>query len=82
MLHVTLRQLQVFESAARHLSFSRAAKELHLSQPGVSMQIRQLEDTVGHRLFELLGKKLFLTEAGRAVLRGRISGPRRNAFLP
>lgn len=69
MLHLTLRQLQVFESAARHLSFSRAAKELHLSQPGVSMQIKQLEGTVGRPLFEQMGKKLFLTEVGREVLR-------------
>jgi DNA-binding transcriptional LysR family regulator len=51
------------------LSFSRAAKELHLSQPGVSMQIKQLEETVGHALFEQLGKKMFLTEVGREVLR-------------
>jgi len=69
MLHLTLRQLQVFESAARHLSFSRAAKELHLSQPGVSMQIKQLEETIGRPLFEQLGKKLFLTEVGREVQR-------------
>lgn len=69
MLHVTLRQLQVFESAARHLSFSRAAKELHLSQPGVSMQIKQLEAALGRPLFDHLGKKAFLTETGREVLR-------------
>lgn len=69
MLHLTLRQLQVFEAAARHLSFSRAARELHLSQPGVSMQIKQLEETIGRPLFEQLGKKLFLTEVGREVLR-------------
>ncbi|HEX8980841.1 MAG TPA: LysR family transcriptional regulator [Parasulfuritortus sp.] len=69
MLHITLRQFQVFEAAARHLSFSRAAKELHLSQPGVSMQIKQLEETVGRPLFEQMGKKLFLTEVGREVLR-------------
>lgn len=69
MLHITLRQFQVFESAARHLSFSRAAKELHLSQPGVSMQIKQMESTLGRPLFEQLGKKLFLTEVGREVLR-------------
>ncbi|HCS13583.1 MAG TPA: LysR family transcriptional regulator [Zetaproteobacteria bacterium] len=68
-MHVTLRQLQVFESAARHLSFSRAAAELHLSQPGVSMQIKQLEATVGQALFEQLGKKIFLTGVGREVLR-------------
>lgn len=69
MLHITLRQLQVFESAARHLSFSRAAKELHLSQPGVSMQIKQLEQALGRPLFEQLGKKLFLTEVGRETQR-------------
>ncbi|MDD4881429.1 MAG: LysR family transcriptional regulator, partial [Gallionellaceae bacterium] len=69
MLHLTLRQLQVFEAAARHLSFSRAAKELHLSQPGVSMQIKQLEEAIGRPLFEQLGKKLFLTEVGREVQR-------------
>ncbi|MBZ0092384.1 MAG: LysR family transcriptional regulator [Sulfuricellaceae bacterium] len=69
MLHLTLRQLQVFESVARHLSFSRAAEELHLSQPAVSMQIKQLEEGVGLPLFEQLGKKIFLTEAGREVFR-------------
>lgn len=69
MIHVTLRQLQVFESVARHLSFSRAAEELHLSQPAVSMQIKQLEEGVGLPLFEQLGKKIFLTEAGREVFR-------------
>ena len=44
MLHLTLRQLKVFESVARNLSFSRAAEELYLTQPAVSMQIKQLED--------------------------------------
>jgi DNA-binding transcriptional LysR family regulator len=43
-LNMTFRQLKVFESAARHLSYTRAAEELHLSQPGVSMQIKQLEE--------------------------------------
>lgn len=67
MLHVTLRQLRVFESVARHLSFSRAAEELYLSQPAVSMQIKQLEENVGLALFEQLGKKIFLTDAGREL---------------
>jgi DNA-binding transcriptional LysR family regulator len=62
--HATLRQLQVFESVARQLSFSRAAAELHLTQPAVSMQVRQLEGLTGLPLFERLGKKIFLTEAG------------------
>lgn len=64
MFHVTLRQLHIFEAVARHLSYSRAAEELFLTQPAVSMQIKQLEDNVGLALFEQLGKKIFLTEAG------------------
>jgi len=67
MLHLTFRQLSVFEAVARHLSFSRAAEELHLTQPAVSMQIKQLEENVGAALFEQLGKKIFLTEAGREL---------------
>lgn len=67
MLHVTLRQLKVFEAVARHLSFSRAAEELHLTQPAVSMQIRQLEESVGLPLFEQIGKKIFLTDAGKEL---------------
>lgn len=68
MLPLSLRQLQVFESVARHLNHSRAAAELFLSQPAVSMQIKQAEQTIGMPLFEQVGKKLFLTEAGREVL--------------
>lgn len=67
MLHVTFRQLSVFEAVARHLSFSRAAQELHLTQPAVSMQIKQLEENVGTALFEQLGKKIYLTEAGHEL---------------
>ncbi|GMR07305.1 MAG: LysR family transcriptional regulator [Gammaproteobacteria bacterium] len=63
-MHLTLRQLRVFESVARNLSYTRAAEELHLSQPAVSMQIKQLEENLGLPLFEQLGKKVFLTEAG------------------
>lgn len=66
-MQVTLRQFYVFEAVARHLSYTRAAEELHLSQPAVSMQIKQLEDNVGLALFEQLGKKIFLTEAGREL---------------
>ena len=67
MLHVTLRQLQVFESVARLLGHSRAAKELYLSQPAISMQIKQLEQSVGLPLFEQIGKQIHLTEAGREM---------------
>ena len=67
MLHFTLRQLQVFEKVASHLNYSRAAEELYLSQPAVSMQIKQLEGHIGLPLFEQMGKKVFLTEAGREL---------------
>jgi len=67
VLHLTLRQLKVFEAVARHASFSRAAEELHLSQPAVSMQVKQLEENVGMPLLEQLGKRFSLTEAGRQV---------------
>ncbi len=66
-MNVTFRQLRVFEAVARHLSYTQAAHELHLSQPAVSMQIRQLEDNVGLPLFEQIGKKIYLTEAGREM---------------
>ncbi len=66
-MHVTLRQLNVFEEVARQLSYTRASEALHLSQPAVSMQVRQLEDSVGLELFEKLGKKIHLTEAGREL---------------
>jgi LysR family transcriptional regulator, low CO2-responsive transcriptional regulator len=67
-LHLTLRQLKVFESAARHLNFTRAAEELFLTQPAVSMQVKQLEESLGVALFEQLGKRVHLTEAGQEVL--------------
>jgi DNA-binding transcriptional LysR family regulator len=68
MRRLTLRQFRVFEAVARHLSFSRAAAELHLSQPAVSMQVKGIENILGMPLTEQLGKKIFLTEAGREVL--------------
>jgi len=69
MKHVTLRQLKVFESVARHLSFSRAAEELHLTQPAISMQVKQLEEMAGLPLTEMIGKKVYLTAAGDEVAR-------------
>lgn len=66
-MHVTFRQLKVFESVARHLNFTRASEELHLTQPAVSMQIKQLEQSVDLPLFEHMGKKVFLTEAGKEM---------------
>ena len=69
MKNLTLRQLRVFEAVARHLSFSRAAAELHLTQPAVSMQVRALEEEAGLPLTEQLGKKIFLTDAGAELAR-------------
>jgi DNA-binding transcriptional LysR family regulator len=63
-MHITLRQLRIFEAVARFSSISRAAAELHLTQPAVSMQVKQLEDQIGLPLLEQIGKRLFLTEAG------------------
>ena len=67
-MRVTLRQLKVFESVSRHLSFTRAAEALHLSQPAVSMQIKQLEAQLSVTLIEQFGKKNGLTEAGHEML--------------
>jgi len=66
-MHVTLRQLEVFSAVARNNSFTKAAEALHLSQPGVSMQIKQLENSIGLPLFEHVGKKIYLTDAGREM---------------
>jgi DNA-binding transcriptional LysR family regulator len=63
-MHLTLRQIEVFNAVARHRNYTRAAEELHLSQPAVSMQIRQLEQGIGLPLFEQVGKQMHLTEAG------------------
>lgn len=67
-MHLTLRQLKVFESVARHLNYTRAAEELFLTQPAVSMQVKQLEEHLGVALFEQLGKRIHLTGGGLEVL--------------
>ncbi len=66
-MNITIRQLKVFSSVARNQSFTRAAEELFLSQPAVSMQVKQLESQLDVALFEQLGKKIFLTDAGHEV---------------
>lgn len=67
MKNATLHQLKVFEAVARHSSFTRAAEELFLTQPTVSMQVKQLAKAVGLPLFEQVGKRLYLTEAGKEL---------------
>ena len=61
---ISIRQLQVFEAIVRLGSFTRAAEELFLTQPTVSMQIRKLTDAMGLPLFEHVGRNVEPTEAG------------------
>ena len=68
MRSATVRQLQIFSVAASHLSFARAAEKLHLTHAAISLQIKQLEDVCGTQLFDRIGKKVFLTEAGDILL--------------
>lgn len=63
----TIHQLKIFRSVAEHKNFTKVAQILHMSQPAVSMQVKQIESTVGLPLLEQIGKKLYLTEAGKAV---------------
>jgi DNA-binding transcriptional LysR family regulator len=65
--HATFRQLEIFEAIARLGSFTRASEELYLTQPTVSMQMKKLTDMVGVPLVEQVGKKLFLTDAGKEL---------------
>ena len=67
MKHVTFRQLRVFSAIARLGSFTRAAEEMHLTQPTLSMQVRKIGEAIGLPLFEQIGKKVYLTDAGRAL---------------
>jgi DNA-binding transcriptional LysR family regulator len=67
MLNVTLRQLRIFQAAAADMSFVRAAKRLHLTPPAISMQIRHLEEALGFSLFERNGRRVALSDAGRAI---------------
>lgn len=65
---VTLKQLRIFERVAAHASHSKAAKDLHLTQPAVSLQIKELEGVLGGALFETRGRGIVLTEFGQAAL--------------
>jgi DNA-binding transcriptional LysR family regulator len=69
MKNITLRQLRIFEAVAASLNYSRAAEQLHLTQPAVSMQIAQLQDEVGVPLLVKNGKRLMLSQAGEEMLR-------------
>ena len=69
MIRITFRQLEILQAVADCGSFSRASEKLHLTQPAVSMQIKQLENLLDMPLFEHAGKKIRLTEAGNVALR-------------
>lgn len=66
---MNMNQLRVFHSVATVLSFTRASEELHLTQPGISKHIKALEETYGARLFDRLGRKVMLTQAGEILYR-------------
>lgn len=65
--HVTLHQLRIFHTLGKEMSFTRAAAVLHLSQPAVSIQVKRLEESMGIPLLEHIGKRLYLTDAGREL---------------
>jgi DNA-binding transcriptional LysR family regulator len=67
--NLNLNQLRIFHAVARLLSFTLAAKELNLTQPGISKHIKDLETYYGTKLFSRLGKKVFLTQAGEILFR-------------
>jgi LysR family transcriptional regulator, low CO2-responsive transcriptional regulator len=67
MRNINLHQLATFQVVAKHCSYVRAAEELHFSQPAVSAQIRLLEDAMGIKLFDKIGRKTHLTQAGEEL---------------
>ena len=68
MKNATFRQLRVFNEVAKNLSFARAAENLHLTPPAITMQVKELEGHIGMPLFELSGKKISLTTTGEYML--------------
>jgi DNA-binding transcriptional LysR family regulator len=67
-MKVTLNQLDVFAEVARHSSVTKAANALHRTQPAISIQLKELEQRCGFKLFDVIGKKVFLTAAGDKLL--------------
>lgn len=67
MIRATLQQLRLFEAVAHHGSYTRAAEAIHLTQPAISIQIKRLEEGLGVSLFEQMGKKIYLTAAGKEL---------------
>lgn len=65
--YATLNQFRIFDAVARHMSFARAAEELHLTPPALSIQVKQLSEAAGQPLYEQIGKKIYLTQAGKVM---------------
>jgi DNA-binding transcriptional LysR family regulator len=68
MIRATLQQLRVFQAVAEHRSFTKAAEEIHLTQPGVSIQVKRLEEILNVPLFEKMGNQIYLTAEGKELL--------------
>lgn len=68
MKNATFRQLRVFNEVAKNLSFARAAENLHLTPPAITMQVKELEGHIGMPLFDRNGKKISLTTTGEYML--------------
>jgi DNA-binding transcriptional LysR family regulator len=68
MTGMDIRDLQVFLAVSTRLNFTRAGEDVHLSQPSVSVRMRHLEEELGVKLFEQLGKRVALTEAGQLLV--------------
>lgn len=71
-MHLTIQQLKLFEAVSRLGGYTRAAEELHLTQPAVSIQIKRLESQAGIPLIEQVGKKIFLTAAGKVMYQASV----------
>lgn len=67
MLNITFNQIRLFEAVARHQSVTQAAKELNISQPAVSSQLKKLAQSMGDPLIEVIGRKVYLTTTGEAA---------------
>jgi molybdate transport repressor ModE-like protein len=67
MLNITFNQIRLFEAVARHQSVTQAAKELNISQPAVSSQLKKLSQSMGDPLIEVIGRKVYLTTTGEAA---------------
>jgi DNA-binding transcriptional LysR family regulator len=66
-MNITFRQLRLFLATAETGSVSAAARALHVTQPTASMQLREITESVGMPLYDIIGRKLYLTDAGQAL---------------